>query len=111
MTAIGNMRHRVAIQTQAKATAASGNTGAPVFTTETTVWGSLRATRQRSQFGTVVEDAPATTHVITIRRGPTLTVDRMLVVDGTRRFQINGIRETSDPARFVEIDCAEERAA
>ena len=103
------MRQRVEIQTQAKTPGASGGTTV-AYVTEATVWAALRPLRGRAFIGAVNGDDGGATHVATIRSGPTVTKDRFLLVDGSRRFAIRNITDVDERHRFLAIECAEERA-
>lgn len=109
---IGRMRRRAEVQTLGKTAAGSG-AQTQTFATVSTVWCALSPISGSAYIGTVNGDAGDATHRVTMRAGEAvIDKDRWLLIDGTRRFRIRGVRALGDDRTsggYVEATVAEER--
>lgn len=108
--AIGKLRHRIQLQTQAR-TAGGSQTMDQAYSTFATVWGNLDPfAAPRKLQGKVDEDLGTVTHRATIRYRADVASSQYIWYD-ERRFEIRTVRIVEEKNKFLELLLSERGVA
>lgn len=102
---IGELRHRVAIQTIVQS-AGSGSTLSRSWSTDATVWAKIEALSERAQLA-AVNRGEGGTHRFTMR-ARTMGAEKWLLFDD-RRFKVLSWRDPDERGIYVEVTAEEQR--
>lgn len=107
MSNIGRMRHRISLQSYSEMQDSTFQT-VPTWTTITTFWGEVVATKGRVYFNGQQTDE-VITHKITMRyqnSNVPITTELWLLFRN-RRFRIRRVKDILERNRFLELMCEE----
>ncbi len=106
MPSIGDLRHRVTLQTKAT-TPGSGTSTGEVFSLLAAVWAGVETLSGTRAIDGVNAGAGAT-HVFTIRDRSDVDSEVMILFD-SRRFSIQDVERVNERGRFLRLLCEERR--
>lgn len=112
MTRIGELRHRIEIQTRTKGPTGT-STLTDVFATTMTVWAKISTMKGTNRFealGVGANQDAGPTHYVTLRNRSGIDAQKWIKFDG-RRFRIHDVKNVDEAGEFLDLIVEEMRDA